>query len=343
MGIIERAAELLGPIERPNSKSSAPGELAPIERAVSERTEPGLPEASELAAQLEALERAVSDRTDGPGFPETGELTAQLDAQGLAVQSKAKAGSARPTSRTTRTLRVDRDQLRRQNMITPDSDRTPTAESFRRIKRQILANAAKSKSKAGAPANLVLVTSALPGEGKTYCAINLAISIASEMDSTVLLVDSDVANPSVPQVLGFKAKKGLMDVLLDRRIDLAEVLWNTDIGKLTLLPAGMAHQHATELLASDAMRALLQEMAERYYDRIIIFDSPPLLSASEAGALASQMGQIVMVVEAGKTSEAVLKAALSHVESSNVTGLVLNKGEHSGREYDYGGYGKGAK
>ncbi len=314
MSIIERAAELLGPIERANSKSSAPGAPGPIERAVSE-----------------SAERS--------GFPEARELAAQREAKGLAMESKARARTrpARLTSSTTLTFKVDRDQLRRQNMITPEGERTPNAESFRRIKRQILMSVAKPK--AGAPANLVLVTSALAGEGKTFCAINLAISLASEMDRTVLLVDADVAKPSVPQALGLKAQRGLMDVLLDRRIDLAEVLWNTDIGKLTLLPAGTAHQHATELLASDAMRVLLQEMAARYHDRIIIFDAPPLLAASEAGVLASQMGQIVMVVEAGKTSEAALKAALGRVESSNVTGLLLNKGEGPGLGYDYGGYG----
>lgn len=312
MSIIERVAELLGPIEPPNSKSSAPGELDPIERAVSERTERS-------------------------GFPEARDHAAQPEAKGLAVESRAKARPARPTSTTTRTLRVDRDQLRRQRMITPDGERTPTAESFRRIKRQILANVANPK--AGAPANLVLVTSALAGEGKTFCAINLAISIALEMDRTALLVDTDVAKPSVPQALGLEAEQGLMDVLLDRRIDLAEVLCKTDIGKLTVLPAGTAHQHATELLASDAMRVLLQEMAGRYHDRIIIFDSPPLLAASEAGVLASQVGQIVMVVEAGKTSEAALKAALGRIESSNVSGLLLNKGEVPGLGYYYGGYG----
>jgi exopolysaccharide/PEP-CTERM locus tyrosine autokinase len=241
------------------------------------------------------------------------------------------------TTRTTRTLNVDLERLRKQSIITPDGERTPIAESFRRIKRKILANVANPK--AGAPANLVLVTSALAGEGKTFCAINLAISIALEMDRTVLLVDTDVAKPSVPQALGLEAEKGLMDVLLDRRIDLAEVLCKTDIVKLTLLPAGSAHQHATELLASDAMRALLQEMAARYHDRIIIFDSPPLLAASEAGVLASQMGQIVMVVEAGKTSEAALKDALGRIESSNVAGLLLNKGEGPGLGYYYGGYG----
>jgi exopolysaccharide/PEP-CTERM locus tyrosine autokinase len=221
-------------------------------------------------------------------------------------------------------------------MITPDGERTPIAESFRRIKRQILANATNPKT--AAPANLVLVTSALAGEGKTFCAINLAISIALEVDRTVLLVDADVAKPFVPKTLGLNVEQGLMDVLLDRRIDLAQVLWRTDIGKLTLLAAGSAHQRATELLASDAMRTLLQEMAERYHDRIIIFDSPPLLSASEAGVLASQMGQIIIVVEAGKTSEAALRAALGHVESSRVAGLLLNKGQDPTRGYGYAGY-----
>jgi exopolysaccharide/PEP-CTERM locus tyrosine autokinase len=309
MSIIERVAELLGPIERPNSKSSAPGENGGT---------PG----------LDPIERAVSESTERSGFPEASEL---------AAQPGATTRPARPANRTTRTLRVDRDQLRRQSMITPDGERTPIAESFRRIKRQILMNMANPKP--GAPANLVLVTSALAGEGKTFCAINLAISIALEMDHTVLLVDVDVAKPSIPQALGVEAEKGLMDVLLDRRIDLAEVLCKTDIDKLTLLPAGTAHQHATELLASDAMRVLLQEMAERHRDRIIIFDSPPLLVASEAGVLASRMGQIVMVVEAGKTSEAALKDALGRIESSKIAGLLLNKGEGPGLGYYYGGYG----
>jgi exopolysaccharide/PEP-CTERM locus tyrosine autokinase len=226
-------------------------------------------------------------------------------------------------------------------MITPDGERSPIAENFRRIKRQILANVANSKP--GAPANLVMVTSALAGEGKTFCAINLAISIALEMDYSVLLVDADVAKPSIPQLLGLDAGKGLMDLLVDRRIELAEVLCKTDIGKLTLLPGGTVHQHATELLASGAMRELLREMAERYQDRIVIFDSPPLLAASEAGVLASQMGQIVMVVETGKTTEAELKNALSRIESGNIAGLVLNKGEGPGLEYVYGGYGNAPK
>jgi protein-tyrosine kinase len=185
----------------------------------------------------------------------------------------------------------------------------------------------------------VMVTSALPGEGKTFCAINLAISIALEVNRTALLVDADVARPSVPRALGFDAERGLMEVLLGHGVDLSEVLWRTDIGGLTLLPAGTVHRHATELLASNAMRDLLHELAERYHDRVIIFDSPPLLAASEAGVLASRMGQIVVVVESGKTTDVALKSALGRVDSSRVAGLLLNKGQGPSLEYGYDGYG----
>jgi len=222
-------------------------------------------------------------------------------------------------------------------LIAPGGERTATAESFRRIKRRILTNALNPKP--NVPGNLVLVTSALAGEGKTFCAINLAISIALEVDHSVLLVDADVPKPSIPRVLGLRAEKGLMDLLVDPQIDMAEVLYRTDIGKLTVLAAGTAQEHATEQLASGAMRELLTDMAARYRDRIIIFDSPPILLASEAGVLASQMGQVVVVVESGKTTESALKEALGHIDSSRLTGLVLNKGASVGLGSYYGGYG----
>lgn len=299
MNIIERAAELLGSVPRTRHKPSiAEGGVAKLEQDLIERT------VGDISRRRDPLE-------DKP---------------------------ARATGGTSRTVRVDRDRLRRQSIITPDGERTAIAESFRRIKRQILANVASSGT-GSPPANLVQITSAVTGEGKTFCAINLAISIALEMDRTVLLVDADVAKPAIQRALGLKAEKGLMDVLLDPRVNLAEVLLKTDIGALTLMPAGTTHKHATELLGSDVMRGLLHELAERYRDRIIIFDSPPLLAASEAGALASQMGQIVVVVEAGKTSEAALKDALGRIDSSKVAGLVLNKGEDLSLEYGYGGYG----
>jgi protein-tyrosine kinase len=264
-----------------------------------------------------------------------------------AIERLAEAGrAARPTTvqpsrasaAATRLLKIDRTRLRQQGMITPEDERTPVAESFRRIKRQILASLAAARPDAP-PANLVMVTSALAGEGKTYCAINLAISIALELDRTVLLVDADVAKADVPAALGLKVGRGLMDVLTDRSIDLADVIWRTDIGRLSLLPVGTRHKHATELLASEVMRSLLREMAQRYRDRVIIFDSAPLLAASEAAALASQMGQIVVVVEAGRTSDTSLTDALRHVDASRVAGLLLNKARSPALPYGYDAYG----
>jgi protein-tyrosine kinase len=309
MSIIERAAALL----------KAEPEGQPSRPATSEKRE---------VRRLDFIERASAD------FAQTYQPT---DGAPPLEQLKTSA-PARSPSRAARQFAVDRNRLRALSLITPDGERTPLAESFRRIKRQILANVAKPKPGAP-PANLVLVTSALAGEGKTFCAINLAISLALERDRTVLLVDADVARPSISRVLGLRAEGGLMEVLLDRDVDFGDVLWKTDIGGLTVLPAGTAHQHATELLASDAMAGLLRDMAERYHDRIVVFDSPPLLAASEAAALASHVGQVVLVVEANKTSEAALKQALGRIDTSTVTGLLLNKVQSAPLEYSYDAYG----
>jgi receptor protein-tyrosine kinase len=309
MSTIERAADLLKSLSQSQQRPAAAGEGA--------------------ASEQDAIERAAESLGRRRSLPEG------IDP---ARESGARGKTAGLAHATTRTFKVDRNLLRARSIITPDGERTAVAESFRRVKRQILAGLAGGQTGAPPP-NLVLVTSARAGEGKTFCAINLAISIALEMDRSVLLVDADVAKARAPSALGLKAEKGLMEVLLDRRVDLADVLWKTDIGRLTLLPAGTPHKHATELLASEAMRVLLRDMAQRYHDRIIIFDAPPLLAASEAGALASQMGQIIVVVEAGKTSEAALKDALGRIDASRVAGLVLNKAENPSLEYRYGSYG----
>jgi protein-tyrosine kinase len=310
MSIIERAAELLRSVPQ------------------GQQTRPAASEKGEMR-RLDLIERASGDLAGASDLPMAGEPPLE--------PGKTNA-PGRSFSKATRHFGVDRDRLRALSLITPDGERTPLAESFRRIKRQILANVAKPRPGAP-PGNLVMVTSALAGEGKTFCAINLAISMALERDRTVLLVDADVARPSVSRVLGLRGEGGLMEVLLDRHVDLGNVLWQTDIGGLTVLPAGTAHKHATELLASDAMRGLLRDMAERHHDRIVVFDSPPLLAASEAGALASQVGQIVVVVEAGKTSETTLKQALGRIDTSRVTGLLLNKVEATPLQYSYDAYG----
>ncbi len=228
-------------------------------------------------------------------------------------------------------------------MVTPDAPRTQIADEFRVIKRPLLANAQRKSAGASANANLIMVTSALAAEGKTFTAVNLAMSMATELDSTVLLVDADVANPTLPRVLGFVSPKGLMDVLTDDAIRLPDVLLRTNVPKLTLLPAGTSHRRATELLASEAMERLIAEVANRYSDRIVIFDAPPLLPTTESRVLATHMGQILVVVEADKTTHSALKGALATVESCPVVLTMLNKATRSdvGSYHGYGGYEQG--
>ncbi len=241
-----------------------------------------------------------------------------------------------------RTAQIDLARLAQVGMVTPDRPRSAIAEEYRVIKRPLLRNATATGPTQIDDGNLIMVSSALPSEGKTFCAINLAISMAMELDYTVLLVDADVSRPSVLNQLGLPPERGLMDALAGDVTDLSDVLLRTNIEKLTLLPAGMPHARATELLASEAMTQLLEQMANRYPDRIVIFDSPPLLVTTESRVLATHMGQIVMVVEAERTTHATVRQALATIENCPVKLMVLNKSRERGPGSYYGyGYGYG--
>jgi receptor protein-tyrosine kinase len=303
--------------------------------------------------RLDELKQAgveIPDKRVEPVDASTIERAAALgDALPEPPRTHAEA-PAHPGQDISRRVDIDLERLARAGFVSSDVARSRVADEFRVIKRPIIANAI---GKGAAPihnGNLVMVTSAFPGEGKSFTALNLAMSIAMELDNTVLLVDADVARPSVLNLLGLPPAKGLMDILLEPSLDLSQVLLRTNIEKLTILPAGMSHQRATELLASDGMARLVEEMASRYPDRIIIFDSPPLLVTTEARVLASHMGQIVLVVEAERTSHASVKQALTTVEACPVKLMTLNKARHSGDGgyygygygYGYGGYSYGA-
>jgi protein-tyrosine kinase len=245
-----------------------------------------------------------------------------------------------------RSIELDMAGLSAHGIITPDAVRSQLGDELRVLKRPLLNNATGKSAAPIRDANLIMVTSAVPGEGKTHLSANLAISIAMELDHTVLLVDADVARPSMPAVLGFGQEKGLLDMLLDSSLELSQVLLRTNIEKLSILPAGTQHPRATELLASEAMINLLADMANRYSDRIIIFDSPPLLVTTEARALASHMGQVILVVKAESTSHADVRNAVATIENCPVKMLVLNQatGHGDGHGYGYGygyGYGEG--
>lgn len=260
---------------------------------------------------------------------------------------KAPAAGTDPELQAALSKRVDLDleALAAQGFLTPGAPRTQMADQYRVIKRPLIKNAMGKGSSTINHANLIMVTSALPGEGKSFTSLNLAMSIAAELDNTVMLVDADVARPSVLRMLGLPQGPGLLDVL-EESVDMASVLLRTNIDKLTILPSGTPHPKATELLASDAMTALLEDMAKRYPDRIIIFDSPPLLLTTEARVLASHMGQIVVVVHADQTAQSAVQQAIATIESCPVKMMLLNRarataGSGYGYGYSYGQYGYG--
>jgi protein-tyrosine kinase len=232
------------------------------------------------------------------------------------------------------------ETLRAKGMVTPDSERSQIEEEYRHIKRPLLLNAFGEGALPHPYRNMIMVTSARPNEGKTYTAINLSLSMALERDRTVLLVDADVAKPSVAKALQFPVTAGLVDYLADHDRLLSELILRTNLAKLRILPAGRLHVHSTELLASENMKQLARELALRYADRIVIFDSPPLLATSEAAVLAGLVGQVVMVVEEGKTKHEELKEALQLLGSDKYVGLVLNKTSRpfGADYYYYGGY-----
>nr|WP_315231425.1 XrtA-associated tyrosine autokinase [uncultured Albidiferax sp.] len=242
------------------------------------------------------------------------------------------------TTSVSRKVDLDLDAIAAAGIVSPNAPRSQIADQYRVIKRPLITNAMGRGASTIENGNLIMVTSALAGEGKSFSAINLAMSIATELDNTVMLVDADVARPSVLRMLGLPASPGLLDLLVGDVEDLSSVLLKTNIDKLTLLPSGTPHLRATELLASDAMSQLIKNIANRYSDRIIIFDSPPLLLTTESRVLATHMGQIVMVVHAEKTLQADVQHALSSIEACPVKLMVLNQAR-SGSQGGYGGYG----
>ena len=222
--------------------------------------------------------------------------------------------------------------------------RRVTQEEFRGIKRKLLNNAFGGGAKTLDHSNLIMVTSSNPNEGKTFISINLALSIALEQDKTVLLIDADVLRPSLNRELEFDVRDGLLEYLLSEVNSLGDIIYNTNINNLKIVPAGRPHNLTNELLASDKMVALAKELAERYPDRIVIFDCPPILGITETPVLASLMGQALIVVEESKTKIDDVKRATRQLNEDLAIGFVMNKTLKSTKDaYGYYGYGSQAK
>ena len=235
--------------------------------------------------------------------------------------------------RTKKKVTIDRAYFEKMGLH--ESERTRTNEEYRHIKREIIKKMRESKV---GNANLVMITSSMPNEGKTFTSINLAMSLALEVDKTVLLVDADVVKPSIDIALGLNECEGLVGFLKSDNKPLSDFLVKTDMDNLSILPAGVPDLRTPELFSSVKMERLVNELSSRYPDRIVIFDAPPILSTSESNILSSYVGQILVVVAAGETSANKIKDALAKLDKHKEIGLVLNKKIFSDSSQEYGYY-----
>jgi receptor protein-tyrosine kinase len=324
-----------------NPDEAAPGKDNTIERLAAELEKRQRPSPQQPATPTpDPLKRAASPAVDVNAVEADSKRREPVLRPTSSPQSPARPGLAphpgdAGTSRS-KVAEIDLTRLAGRGLLTPDATQSRLANEMRVIKRPLINNClSRSAVKNG---NRIMITSSVPGEGKSYIATNLALTIATERDSTVLLVEADPTRPSLSELFGIPAGRGLMDLLTEPRLEGADVLVRTSIGRLSFIPAGTPQEHATELLASGAMERLVDQLASRYPDRIVIFDSAPLLAAPEARVLARHMGQIVMVVAAETTTHSVAQQALASIESCPIVMTVLNKASaHQETAYYYAG------
>lgn len=302
----------------------------------------------QAARRLDELKRAgVEVPWSAPGLAPNDAGSASVlkaaDSVRLPDASQRRVEIPAPARRS-RTIEIDLARLEREGYLVPQMAHSALATELRIIKQPFLLKAKGGEGGGGSGSrrdNLIMVTSALPGEGKTFVAMNLAMSIALEVDHSVLLVDADVLRPSIFDRYGLPAERGLLDLLVDPKLSVSDVLLRTNVPKLSLLAAGTPNAHAAELLASESMVKLLDDFASKYSDRIIVFDTPPLLPTSESRVLASRAGQVLMVVSAATTTQAVVERAFAAVESCPNVMSVLNRARPAGgaSANGYGSYG----
>lgn len=331
--LVERAAQKIVADRAPANPRTAPRPAPPpppVEPEAHDElaTFDGSPAAAPPSSPVEPVTNGVHD----PVVEEALEV-AQV-APDAELLERPKPSSSAPR-RQSRIANIEFEALMARDILTPETKRNRTVEEFRLIKRMVLSRRWDQNE---APGNTIVVTSALPSEGKTTTAINLAMSIAAEEDLRVLLVDADFIKPDALRQLGVSADKGLIDVIQDPKTDLSDVMLRTNIEKLSLIPAGQLHDRCTELLASARMDEIITELASRYEDRILIFDSPPVLATTESVVLASHMGQVIFVVQAGRTKRESVDSALELLGDRPNMGLVLNRSAARLGNTEFGSY-----
>jgi exopolysaccharide/PEP-CTERM locus tyrosine autokinase len=253
----------------------------------------------------------------------------------------ALLGGTAAAMESARFVKIDRKRLRAAGFVPDEVQERRFADQYRRIKRPMLLQV-QALSAAHAPgARLIMMASALPGDGKTFTSINLALSMARERDISMLIVDGDVAKPHISRIFGLEREPGLLDALANENVDVESLVLPTDVPGLSMLPAGQFHESATELLASARMDQVITRLTARDPQRVVLLDSPPLLLSSESRALVEIAGQVGLVVRAGKTPRQAVMEAIEHIGPNKPMGLILNQSLLAQSEgyYGYGSYG----
>jgi exopolysaccharide/PEP-CTERM locus tyrosine autokinase len=246
---------------------------------------------------------------------------------------------APPPPETEPPCHVDSGVLRRAGLLPAGEEANDRlADELRRIKRPLLDNVTGKGARPASHPERIVITSAAPGEGQTFTAVNLALSLARDPDFEVLLVDGDIPKGDITRLFGLGERPGLMDVLADDSRRPADVIVRTDVPNLLVVPTGERNALAAELFGSLRMQYVLEEFGGRSRRRLVVFDSSPLLAVSEAQVLVSHMGQVVVVVAAGRTHRHALASALESMNDSQYVGLILNMSRLPAMENHYDRY-----
>ena len=284
-----------------------------------------------------AIKRLQAARAGGAAGARNKEYGAAATSGGAARRREVapEANAAAPA----RTIVINQDALRVAGLLPPTHQERELAQQFRQIKRPLINNALGRAVAPLSQGNLIMVASAVPGEGKTFTSLNLALSMRLEEDVTALLVDGDVVNPLLTRILGLENEPGLLDVVRDPGVSPGSAILATDVPGLSFLPAGRHDANATELLASTRMRDVVALLSGHDAARMVLFDSAPLVLTTESQALGQVAGQILMVVRADQTPQHVVLEALETLDEGKPVFLVLNqsmKQPHAGYYYKYG-------
>jgi protein-tyrosine kinase len=228
------------------------------------------------------------------------------------------------------------EMLRAAALLPRQADAHRLADEYRKLKWPLLGRAfGRAGEDRGERGNLIMVASAVAGEGKTFASVNLALSIAKEKDCSAILVDGDIAKGHITSAFGAASEPGLVELLADSSRPLRDCLLDTAIPGVWLLPRGKVTPAVPELIASRRMDEIALELAERYRGHVVVFDSSPLLATNEAALLAKVVGQVVVVVRAEHTPQAAVLEALSFLDQSKAVSLVLNQSRFTGRHEYY--------